>query len=209
MIDCVVFDLDGTLLRSNELKRHGFFVVASNYPGGAVAMEEILRVCPGDRSAILSQFSRVFSADAASLVRDYSSWCESQLLYCEEREGASELLTFLGEMEVPIYLNSATPTDQLRTFVEKRYAPQVFKGVFGGHGEKENNLRLILSNEAIGPEKLLMIGDGIDDLGAATAVGCAFVGVDEGTLAARVGHMGLVNNLEDIKHMWRPTNAFA
>jgi len=195
MIRCAVFDFDGTLVHSNEIKREGFFAVAGAFPGGAEVMEALLADPPGDRFAIFAAFAARFGEDAGELAEQYGAWCEARILACPERAGASALLAHMRNLGISIWINSATPEAPLRAVVARRYPSGTFDGVRGGHGRKVANLRAILSAVGCAPAELLMIGDGADDRAAAREVDCAFAGVAEGSLAAAADAGPLLTDL--------------
>jgi phosphoglycolate phosphatase-like HAD superfamily hydrolase len=185
MIRCVAFDFDGTLVLSNAIKREGFFAVAGKFPGGMARMERLLAAPPGDRFAIMAAFAADFGADAGDLAEAYGAWCEARILVCPERPGAAACLAELRARGIPAWINSATPEAPLRAVVARRYPPGSFAGVRGGHASKVPNLRAILAAAGCAPAEMLMVGDGADDRDAARTVGCAFVGLTDGSLAQR------------------------
>jgi len=195
MIRCAVFDFDGTLVLSNAIKRAGFFAVTADFPDSAAAMARLLADPPGDRFAIFGAFAAQYGADAEELCGDYGAWCETKILACPERGGATAILEELRRRNLRIYVNSATPEEPLKALVARRYAPSTFDGVLGGHRAKLANLVAIAAAEGLRPDNILMIGDGIDDKAAATAFGCGFAGVADGTLAATVSPGPLISDL--------------
>lgn len=196
MIRCVVFDFDGTLVLSNEIKHECFLEVASTISGGYRSMELILLRQPGDREQIFKEFSSEMSLNAADLVAVYSRTCEEKILQCAERAGASRCLNALKGNGISIYVNSATPLEPLRKIIDLRFGSGFFNGVYGGHGAKVANLSNILAVEVISPKEIVMIGDGTDDLNAAEIIGCQFMGISNGTLA-KSGYEGeLVEDLD-------------
>jgi phosphoglycolate phosphatase-like HAD superfamily hydrolase len=198
MIRSVVFDFDGTLILSNKIKREGFFAAVSKINDGATYMKVLLNNPEGDRYTIFNRFTDVFGGSADDLVKRYTDWCEERIMICHEREGASAVIQTLRQSRVSIHLNSATPIDSLRRIVLRRYGTGYFSGVYGGHGNKRENLEEILSKEQLPASLLAMVGDGIDDREAAVAVGCQFVGVGGGTLAAAAPDASLVDSLENL-----------
>ncbi len=198
MIRCVVFDFDGTLVLSNAIKRDGFFAVANGFPGGAAEMERLLADPPGDRFAIMAAFAARHGADAGDLAEAYGAWCETRILACPERRGADACLAELRRRGIPAWINSATPEAPLRAVVARRYPPDSFAGVLGGHASKEPNLRAILAAAACAPAEMLMVGDGADDRAGARAVGCAFVGLTDGSLARCPDAEDLLDDLSGI-----------
>ena len=92
MIRCVVFDFDGTVVLSNDIKREGFFAVVSAIPEGCSRMAAILSNPPGDRYAIFDTFASETGTLSSDLVDSYSSWCEERILTCPERHGAERVI---------------------------------------------------------------------------------------------------------------------
>lgn len=198
MIRCVVFDFDGTLVMSNAIKREGFFAVTADIAGGADAMTALLADPPGDRFAIFAAFSARFGQDAGEMAEAYGAWCEAAILAAPERSGAGVALAALRRQGLKIWINSATPEAPLRAIVKRRYPPGSFDGILGGHNRKVANLRAVMSAEGLAANEILMVGDGIDDkLGAAEA-GCAFVGLDQGTLSLSPEPGPMIADLRDL-----------
>lgn len=202
MIRCAVFDFDGTLVMSNDIKREGFFAVTAEIAGGRAAMEALLADPPGDRYAIFAAFAARFGLDAGELAEAYGAWCEAAILAAPERPGASALLARLRQDGVRIWINSATPEAPLRSIVRRRYPQGTFDGVLGGHAAKVPNLRAVMRAEGLTAAELLMVGDGFDDRDAAAEIGCAFAGLDRGTLAARPDCGALVADLRELETLF-------
>lgn len=202
MIRCAVFDFDGTLVMSNAIKREGFFAVTAEVPGGRAAMEALLADPPGDRYAIFAAFAARFGLDAGELAEAYGAWCEAAILQAPERAGASELLARLRRDGIKIWINSATPEAPLRSVVRRRYPAGSFDGVLGGHASKVPNLQAVMRAEGLSPAELLMVGDGFDDRDAAVEIGCAFAGLDRGTLAARPDCGELIADLRELETLF-------
>lgn len=198
MIRCVVFDFDGTLVLSNDIKREGFFASVAERPDGPERMARILACPPGDRYAIFDRFAAETGASTSDLVDSYSSWCEERILQCPERHGAERVISAMRAAGMKVHLNSATPTAPLLSIVARRFGKDFFDGVHGGHGEKIRNLKTILALEAIRPDQLVMIGDGVDDWEAANIMGCRFIGVPDGTLAFAAYAGPLVGDFDDL-----------
>ncbi len=197
MIRCVVFDFDGTLVMSNGIKRQGFYAVTD--PAHAETMTALLADPPGDRYAIFAAFGARFGLDAGELADAYGQWCEDTILAAPERSGASEILARLKRDGLKIWINSATPEAPLRALVKRRYPSGSFDGVLGGHARKVPNLHAVLAAEGLSPTEILMVGDGFDDRDAAREIGCAFAGLDRGTLAARPDCGPLFVDLREIE----------
>lgn len=198
MISCVVFDFDGTLVLSNEIKRDTFFAVASGFEKGRERMDEILRSYAADRDGIFSRFAVITGVPdrAAALAGLYTQLCHEQICRCPERPGALETVSTLRSAGVRVYVNSSTPAAPLSRLLQQRF-PDYFDGALGGYGCKLRNLHTIAAMERLEPNAVVMVGDGIDDREAAMRFGCGFVGVSGGTLPANPG-THLVDDLRDV-----------
>jgi phosphoglycolate phosphatase len=207
VIRCVVFDFDGTLVLSNDIKREGFFAAVAEQQGGLERMARILASPPGDRYAMFRRFAEVTEDNPDELAVRYSSWCEERILVCPDRSGASLALAELRRAGIKVHINSATPSVPLRSLILRRYGEGLFDGVHGGHGAKRQNLESILRQEHLHPSSLAMVGDGIDDQEAALSVGCRFIGVSGGTLAAADTDVEWFDSLECLWSLLRDETA--
>lgn len=200
MIRCAVFDFDGTLALSNEIKREAFMRLAERFERGPALMRLILNSMSGDREAIISRFTTDVGAsqDAASLLEEYSYIVREQIVMCPERPGAASLLRNLSSQGIGVYVNSATPTYELRITLEKRYPANTFTGIYGGFGCKLENLRVIAKSADVSAKDMVMIGDGIDDADAASEFGCQFIAIAGGSLQEYLPHASFLRDLTAI-----------
>jgi phosphoglycolate phosphatase-like HAD superfamily hydrolase len=186
MIRAVAFDFDGTLVRSNAIKRQSFYDVTAEIAGAGAALDEIFadgfdgdrhqlfdllsgRLAPASKSAAREEGRRLVSA--------YSERCHQQILVCEEVPGAREALTALSESGIAAFIVSATPERDLQAIVVARGLGDLVKGILGRPVEKPQHLSHILESEDLDPSELAMVGDGDDDLAAARSVGCHFIAI--------------------------------
>lgn len=200
LITCVVFDFDGTLVNSNQIKRDTFYSVVAHIEHGREIMDQIFTLPdPGDRYAIFAQFvkeSGLPSNNATRLARQYAKQCEDLISSAPEMLGAQATLETLHANGLKLFINSATPQKDLQPIVHRRKLDSVLQASLGGPASKIENLKLIMKQVGIGPEELMVVGDGEDDRMSAHAANCLFVPVFEG----RMGPAPL-DNLQDLSKL--------
>jgi phosphoglycolate phosphatase len=212
VIRCVVFDFDGTLVDSNEIKRTAFLDAAAGSEGGAKMMAEVLAdPAAGDRYAVFDRFvarmrgsgfvgaSPGFSAE--SLADEYTRACERRIAAAAEVPGARRLLEWLRERGVAVHVCSATPLRALGPVVAARGLSPLVDGLWGGPASKPENLASILREAGVGPGEALLVGDSDDDLRCAEEVGCAFVGVVLGASRFTRDPAATVSDLWELRPM--------
>lgn len=190
MIKCVVFDFDGTLVQSNEIKRKVFYQVVQEYGNFDPIVDATLNeLASADRFSILARIASVIAANeslpngmtcedvALSLTDEYSRVCEVMIAGCEEVGGASELLKALSDEGIALFINSATPYHPLKRIIELRSFDKYFLGVYGNLKDKVRNLREIMKVTCSDPSELIFIGDSEADRHAAETIGCYFIGI--------------------------------
>lgn len=173
----MVFDFDGVLVDTNEVKQRAYFDVLRPMGVGPSTIEDALRSRAGaDRHDVIAEAVRRagIDADVPMLVRRYGDICDEFAVQGPEIPGAATLLALLAP-RFPLYLNSATPERALRIIVERRGWRGYFRDVLGRPGTKTVNLRTILARERIRPPALVFVGDGPLDAAAAIECGCRFV----------------------------------
>ncbi|ABV51078.1 Phosphatase [Prochlorococcus marinus str. MIT 9215] len=195
-----VFDFDGTLINSNNLKRDNFFEVCSRYELDRGYLNQLLSSPQNyDRYTIFERFCKYYKIDESylNLAKEYTSLCKRKIKECSKREGPEALLSELFLSKKKVFVNSATPEKDLIDLVGLVFSYD-FDGIFGRPNSKVKNLIRILDLTKTKPNEIIMIGDGIDDLEAANEIGCEFIGLKNGTLELN-GEKNLISDMKNIK----------
>lgn len=190
MIACVAFDFDGTLVDSNQVKVQSFYKIVEDYdPSGSTVAEVLQRCSNEDRYGITRELARQFVAKGlippqpgaeilgSQWAETYTATCETTIVRCPEVPGASEVLSWLLNEGIPLYLNSKTPTKALNRLVTLRNLTHYFSWIYGAPASKLENLRHIQELTQAKPDEMLFVGDSEDDRNAAAEFGCHFAGV--------------------------------
>ena len=182
-IKVIIFDCDGVLLESVEIKGEVFRRLgqrlgpeageglwAYDRRHGGVNRREKFAWC-------FEQFAGrpISDEEMEQWSQDFRQMTIEKLLDCPLTPGALETLkSWRGRL--PLYVASGSTEDDLRLVLERRGLAEYFAGIYGYPPSKEEILRKILALEDVGPEKALMVGDSSTDLEAAEAVGLDFYG---------------------------------
>ena len=193
MIGGIVFDFDGTLVDSNHIKLNTFYEVTKSHDPSGSTVTRILKLFPHkDRYGIFQAIVReLFIKDlvtepnnlealAAEWAEAYTFICEQAIKTCDEVSGASETLQWISRQNIPIYINSRTPTTTLKRLITLRSLNSYVSEIYGAPESKSENLRHIQNQIQAKPKEILFVGDSEDDREAAIEVGCHFVGVTLG-----------------------------
>lgn len=180
MIRCVVFDFDGTLVRSNVIKHEAYLEVAATIPNGVPLMLHVLEQAEGrDRYWVFGAFAQALpeTADASELANLYTRRCEERIAAAPEVAGATDSLEQLRQDGMLLFINSATPVTPLAALVRLRGLHTMLDGIYGAPARKHENLATILAGSGLSPGETVVVGDGESDRASAERVGCRFVAV--------------------------------
>jgi phosphoglycolate phosphatase-like HAD superfamily hydrolase len=182
VIRVAVFDLDGVVLESTQIKTEAFRLLFSAHEDH---VDEIVAL--HERHAGVSRYEKfrmihrdilgtpLDEAGCERLGEEFSALVLEQVLACDFVPGARELLE--GRCaQTPLYVASGTPEDELRHIVSQRGLDPCFAGVYGTPPTKGQILRRILGERGIAPEEALFVGDAMTDLEGAREAGVPFVG---------------------------------
>ncbi len=185
MIRVVAFDFDGTLVDSNGVKRACMEKVVADLPGGPAALAAA-SAKGGDRYTLFAEVARrldpaeaedVIVARSRALIARYSDCCARGIVAAAERRGAKRALAALKRRGLRVWINSATPERHLPELLRRRGLTRYLDGARGGPASKIAILRDIMFIERASPREVLFVGDGPDDLAAASALRMPFVAI--------------------------------
>ena len=215
MIGCIVFDFDGTLVASNHIKRHFFYEVAKSHDPSGATVTHVLKQYPNkDRYGIFHAIvheliakdqvpkNQNLEALASQWAEDYTFSCEQAIATCEEVPGTTETLRWTSQQNIPIFINSRTPTPTLKRLVTARSFGRYVSEIYGAPATKSENLGHIQNITQAYFQEILFVGDSEDDRKAALEVGCHFVGVVLGE-ENRFKHQPelQISDLHELKHI--------
>ncbi|MDR0828406.1 MAG: HAD hydrolase-like protein [Desulfovibrio sp.] len=182
-VELVVFDCDGVILESLEIKTLAFRRLGEDYgPEAALRLEDYHRLHGGlSRYKKFAWFFRevlgreISPAEEESLNAKFVRLSGEELLRCPLVPGARESLDSLFG-RLPLYVASGTPEEELGFILEKRGLAAYFVKICGSPPLKEDILRSIVDESGTRAENCLMVGDAETDRAAAAKVGTMFYG---------------------------------
>jgi phosphoglycolate phosphatase-like HAD superfamily hydrolase len=180
--DVVVFDFDGTLVDSNEIKSVGFNHAFADREECVAAVAEVLAshkrltrleivAALVDRIEGLSREQH--QQEAARRVALYSAWVEERILAKAKLSPAGELLE-RWHARASLYVCSLTPREYLATIVERAGWQKYFVALAGAPVRKSEMLRATAARHGLKPHDVLMVGDSADDEAAASDAQTSF-----------------------------------
>jgi len=190
MIRCIVFDFDGTLVVSNHIKLQAFYEITYSHDPTGSTVTRVLEQYPNkDRYGIFLEIVRELFANKQipnsqspealtnQWTEAYSFSCEQAIATCEEVPGTSDTLRWISQQNIPIFINSRTPTTTLNRLVTLRSFNLYTSEIYGAPATKSENLGKIQNLAQAQSQEILFVGDSEDDRKAALEVGCHFAGV--------------------------------
>ena len=203
-----MFDFDGTLVDSNEIKREAFFTVSDHLSSSQKIMFEILNMTDlGDRYDIFNRYSKrlnqefKFLIDEHVLVEKYSAICEENVSLAESILGFDSLLNYLKKTDIKVIISSATPAISLKKIIINRKIDHFFDHIYGSPESKVEHIKKVIKDYNISPKEILYVGDSEVDMQASVISGSFFIGVGNDYSRFLSDQHQLVNNLDSIKNI--------
>ncbi len=208
-VKVIVFDLDGTLIDSNQLKYDAFFEIFKGKRERNDAVREVLREHrEKSRFHIVRMVIERLGTEPGSCTEDmdrlvssyaeaYNRIVEQGAANCPEKPGCSDTLKILHR-HFRLFVNSSTPNDPLKRIIQARGLEGYFARVYGYPPGKLENLKMVSETSGAQPSEICFVGDGQSDLDAAKAIGCRFIGIRNQYGGLEGNDMLLLDDLIDL-----------
>lgn len=179
-----IFDFDGVILDSATIKTDAFLELFSEYPEHLPAIESYHIKHQG-----ITRFQkfewiyrdllgREYTGEIAEELSDrFSEIVLGKMRNADFLPGAWELLAYLKENEIPAFISSGTPDEELQTIVEQRDLELFFRNIYGSDITKAEAIDLIKKDFGFSSGELIFIGDSITDYEAANQRKVPFIAV--------------------------------
>jgi phosphoglycolate phosphatase-like HAD superfamily hydrolase len=204
-VKAIIFDFDGVILESGNIKTEAFLELFSAYPQHRAAILNYHLANLG-----LSRFDKfdwiyrellgqpLGEVERTQLGDSFSAIVLDKVLNCPFVPGALETLQALCG-RIPMFIASGTPQAELDLIVERRGLAQYFDRVWGSPSKKGQIIEQVLERQNLPSEQVLFIGDGSSDYEAATQSGLLFIARDTIELHKKwmVLSAPVVENLKD------------
>lgn len=179
-----IFDFDGVLVDSVEIKTEAFAYLYSAYGNEVVnKVVEFHRDNGGmSRYKKIEYFHEqllgesISKADMNVLDKKFSEYVVNSVINAPEILGAEKLLKKLSSTN-QCAVCSATPDKEIKTIVSSRGWNDYFNYVFGSPDSKTDNINKVLAQSGMTKEDSIFFGDAYADYEAAKSCNIDFIGV--------------------------------
>ena len=177
----VIFDFDGVILESADIKTQAFLELFADYPEHRQAiLDHHLENVGVSRYRkfewIHSELLRIPLDEDHSkhLGNAFSDIALGKILACPFVPGALECLESLRH-RTRLFVASGTPQEELDLIVDRRDLRRFFTGVYGTPRTKVEIIRTLMADYGFGRDRTVFIGDGLSDYQAAMETGLRFI----------------------------------
>ena len=202
----LIFDFDGVLVESNEIRFDGFRLLFKNYPQDQVERLVLYAKINGGLSRyekIKYFFKQIRNEpirddNVQLLAKQYSEFVKQKVIDAEPVKGSLEFLSN-HKNNYDFAVVSGSDQEELRDVCKAREIDHFFLEILGSPTSKESNIALLLSKMGWGRKTCLFIGDSINDFDAARANGIDFIGRNSNLINwGLLGNLTVVDDLSEL-----------
>jgi len=180
-LQCIVFDMDGTLTQTNQLIYDSFNYIAQKYAGREYSIPEITAMFgPPEEGALLAI---VRQEQIEEVMQDYLHYYQTH----HERlarlyPGIEDILRLAKDEGISLALFTGKGIHTTRITLQEFKIEKYFDFVVTGndvvnHKPSSEGLKKILKHFNLRPEQVLMVGDAVSDVIAAKEAGVKIAAV--------------------------------
>lgn len=182
MIKAVVFDFDGVITESADIKTQAFaklFQYEAQSAVGKIVKYHLRHagVSRFDKFAYIYKYilhRKLTEAEFKKLCKQFSRLVMNEVIDAPFVKGAQEFLNRYNK-QYKFFVISATPHSEIKSIIKKRGIARYFKAVYGAPNKKADLVRRIIRDNDLACRELFYIGDALSDFEAAEANSIEFV----------------------------------
>lgn len=183
-IKAVIFDFDGVIADSVDIKTRAFAYLFRHYSKETVEAVVKYHVENGGQSRYIKFkhfYENILNKEytdetGEKLAAEFSEFVFDEVVKCPYIKGAREFIE-ARHKDYMFFIVSGTPDDEIKLIVEQKRLSPYFKEVCGTPKKKGEWVGEILDKYNIVPSEAVFIGDALDDYKGASINGCCFIGV--------------------------------
>ena len=179
-----IFDFDGVLADSVNLKTHAFAALFQDY--GKEIQKKVIEYHLKNggktrREKLQYYYSHIIkkpleNIKLEALCQEFSSIVVDQVIGAPEITGASDFLEAWYTI-IPCFVVSATPDGEIKTIVEKRNMGKYFREVLGSNKSKFENIEYLIDKYRLEPKRCIFFGDTMNDYTSSKRCNLQFIGI--------------------------------
>lgn len=180
-IKAIIFDFDGVILESVDVKTKAFASLFKDYPEH---VEQIVKL--HKKHGGMSRFEKfeiiyrdmlkqpISEEKKQQLGQQFSRYVYQGVLNSPFVKGVEDFLE-KHYQRLPFFVASGTPEPEMRSIVKDLKLDKYFRGVYGSPAKKSEIILSILKEFNFKKEEVIFVGDSIDDEEGAEGAGVKFI----------------------------------
>jgi len=181
-IKAVIFDFDGVITESMDIKTDAFAYLFKDRPKDIVDKAVKLHLDNGGMSRF-EKFKIIYDEylgeelseeKSEELGKEFSRFCFEKMLICPYVKGADDFIRKYYDKYM-FFIVSGTPHDEMNKIVDRRKLRNYFKEVLGSPGSKSDLIKKILVKYDLKNDEVVFIGDAPTDYWGAEGANVGFI----------------------------------
>jgi len=182
MVNAIIFDFDGVVLESLNVKKNAFKRLYEPY-GSDISkrvVEHHLENGGVSRFDKIKIYHKIFLGEdidekkIQKIAQKFSEMVVNEIMKVPFVDGAKQFIEDNYKRYL-MFISSATPTNELNFICKQRKIAKYFQGIFGSPDSKSKHISFIMGNWSLNNREIVFIGDSPSDLNAAKTHNLAFI----------------------------------
>ena len=182
MLKGIIFDFDGVIAESVEVKTEAFAVLYKPY--GNEIVEKVVE--HNNANGGISRFEKfklyhklfldtdLTDSDIERMSDKFSFLVVNKVISSPYAPGVMDFIKKASE-KYKLFISTGTPTEEIKTILKGRGIQNYFINVYGSPQRKDYHIKQIMKNYNFNHEQLLFFGDSDCDLNAAKSMKVKFI----------------------------------